>query len=96
MIALLPADATSSVRFEFEFSGKKHHLEIQCASGGGAIMRIENGVITDAIVKGVNYFLNDIRIPAITLDEQTITMNEPGDLCFAGVLLASAKGQRRW
>jgi beta-galactosidase len=91
VIVLVPADITGPVCFELEFFGKKHRLEIHCAAGGGAIMRIENDAVTDAIVKGVNYFLNDIRIPGIILDDQTIMMNESGDLFFAGAMPASAK-----
>ncbi len=83
VVVLVPADADPQFTFDVALRGVIHRLEMSMTPSGGAILRIENGTITDAIVKGINGYLGQAISAACTLDGQQILLDAPGDIVLS-------------
>ncbi len=79
-IVLIPKGDAHSAAFDITLGGKPHHLMVRAAPGGGAILRIEAGKVTDVLVKGINGWLRRAVTPACALDGDRIGLPYPGDL----------------
>jgi len=82
MIVLLPPGGDGHVVFTTELGGRKQRFRIDAAPGGGALVRIERGRLTDAIVKGFNAYLKRAVVPACTLDSDSVGLEKPGDFAL--------------
>ncbi len=77
---LIPAHGKSRLEAALNIGALRYHLRLSAAPAGGALLRIENGRITDAIIKGHNAYLGQSVVPQCWLDDQIIGLEEPGDL----------------
>ena len=83
--ALIPAHGNSNVNFTFQIGSTECSLQISAAKSGGAILRIENGRVTDYIVKGQNDFLNCSVAPYGSFNGQIFGDERFGDsVCVGG------------
>lgn len=80
VVMLAPASSQDAAQFEVKLGSQWHTLNIQTTRGGGAVLRIADGAITDALVKGTNYYRNHECAPFVTLDEQRLALEHVGDL----------------
>ncbi len=76
---LLPANANGHVVLSFMLNEIPHQLKLSAAPSAGAILRLENGQITAALIKGNNTYLGYALGPMCQLDDQLIGTNELGD-----------------
>ena len=79
LTVLIPAWGDETVRLSFSMNGKLHQLKLTAAPSAGALLRVEDGRITDAILKGSNGFLGSAVAPECVLDTQRISLDQPGD-----------------
>ncbi|MBO3748405.1 beta-galactosidase [Streptosporangiaceae bacterium NEAU-GS5] len=59
-------------------------IEVVCAKGGAAVIRIVGGLLDDVVVKGVNGYLNSAEVPRVSLGGTTFAGQAPGDLVLIG------------
>lgn len=85
---LIPAQGGPLVRLEFQAGRHSHHLELNAARSGGALLRVEKGRVTAAIVKGHNGFLKSSVSPQLIFDDQRLAHSAPGDFAFMDGLMA--------
>ncbi len=79
LTVLIPADGQTDVRLSLLLNGNRHQFELSAAPSAGAILRLENGRITAAILKGGNAYLGRAVKPGCTFDGQRVGLAEPGD-----------------
>jgi len=84
LIVLLPPDGDGHVTFTTELAGRERRVRVDGAPGGGALLRIEKGQLTDAVVKGLNAHLKRAVVPVCTLDSNGVGLERPGDLAWIG------------
>jgi len=84
LIVLLPPDGEGHVTFAAELAGLEHRVRVGAAPGGGALLRVEEGKLTDAVVKGLNAHLRHAVAPTCTLDGEGVGLAQPGDLAWIG------------
>ena len=77
--ALIPAHGKPHLEALLELGDYRRKLTLTAAASGGALLRIENGRVTDAIIKGHNGFLGISVPPACRLDDQIVGLTNPGD-----------------
>jgi beta-galactosidase len=82
LTVLIPADAPPHVDFEMNIAGKLCRLSLDAAPSGGALICLQNGRVTAALLKGHNGFLGVSVPPSLVFEDQTIGMAEAGDLAF--------------
>ncbi len=80
LTVLLSPRQTRPVSIRYAWNGQVHHLRLQAAPAGGALLRVENGQVSDYIIKGVNRFLGYAGFPRLELDGVVYTADQPGDL----------------
>jgi beta-galactosidase len=79
LTVLIPAEGQTSVHLSLLLNGRRHSLELTAAPSAGAILRLENGRVTTAILKGSNAYLGCAVAPGCTFDGQRLGLSEPGD-----------------
>lgn len=76
---LIPAHGKPHLEALLEMGDYRRKLTLTAAASGGALLRIEAGRITDAIIKGHNGYLGVSVPPACRLDDQSVGLANPGD-----------------
>ena len=76
---LIPAHGKPHLEALLELGVYRRKLTLTAAASGGALLRIEAGRITDAIIKGHNGYLGVSVLPACRLDDQSVGLANPGD-----------------
>lgn len=76
---LIPAHGKPHLEALLELGDYRRKLTLTAAASGGALLRIEAGRITDAIIKGHNGYLGVSVLPACRLDDQSVGLANPGD-----------------
>lgn len=76
---LIPAHGKPRLDVSLELGGLQRRITLTAAASGGALLRIENGRITDAIIKGHNAYLGVSVPPVCQLDNQSIGLASAGD-----------------
>ncbi|MCS7010119.1 MAG: beta-galactosidase [Anaerolineales bacterium] len=77
---LIPADGETTLAVRLLLGNRWHSLHLAAARSGGALLRVENGRVTDCLLKGVNTYLGTLVAPYCRFDDQTISLDQPGDL----------------
>lgn len=77
---LIPAHGTTSVEALLPLGERWQRLALAATAAGGALLRIENGQLTDAFIKGWNAYLGSFIAPRCSLDGQQIALDVPADL----------------
>lgn len=77
---LIPANGENDLEVSLPLGTRWHRVQLSAARAGGALLRVENGQVTDFIIKGVNAYLNDFVAPRCQFDEQTFGLDHAGDL----------------
>lgn len=78
--ALVPGTGDVDISLRLPLGDRWLLMEMQGAPAGGALLRMENGRITTAMIKGHNGYRGVSVIPTCTVDGQTIAGTKPGDL----------------
>jgi beta-galactosidase len=78
-IVLIPQGTYQYATFDIPIHEQRHTVRVDVAQGCGAIFRIENGVLTSVLCKGVNGWLKTQAIPSVTLDNQRVGIDQEGD-----------------
>jgi hypothetical protein len=75
------SDTATSIPLEFQFEarGEKHVLGIRLPARSAAVIRIEEEIITSALIKGSNEETGETVVPACSLDGSQLTAPTPGD-----------------
>lgn len=81
---LIPAGGAPSVTLEWDSAARTHRLELSAAPSGGALLRLEQGRLTDAIIKGHNGYLRQSVAPHCLLDGAWLGHTAPGDYARLG------------
>lgn len=81
---LIPADGQPRLDITLAIGSRPRRILLSAAPSAGALLRIENGRITDAILKGQNAYLGHAVPPLCRLDQQTIGFDQPGDFAQIG------------
>lgn len=82
-ITLLPGPHTTEpVEVHLKDQEKDYRLRVHAAAGGGCVLRLSEGKVTDFLLKGVNLFLNHQVVPLLEVNEQCYTASAPGDLAL--------------
>ncbi|GAA4069295.1 beta-galactosidase [Nonomuraea soli] len=76
LTVLVQDDNAGTVRVQYG----TRSLEVVAARGGAAVIRIVGGRLDDLLVKGVNGYLGSSVAASVSLDGQTVGLEEPGDL----------------
>lgn len=76
---LFPAHSGGAARLSLTLNGARRQLEVTAAPSSGAILRLEDGRVTAAIIKGSNTYLGRAVVPACTFNGQRVGLDEPGD-----------------
>jgi beta-galactosidase len=84
VVVLLPTAGTPGATVRLELGGRSHTLRVAAAPGGAALLRIEGGRLTDALVKGLNAFLGQAIAPRCQLDDAEFALAEPADIAWIG------------
>ncbi len=79
---LIPAHGTTLVEALLPLGERWQRLALVAAAAGGALLRIENGQLTDALIKGWNAYLGSFTTPRCLLDTQQIALDAPADLLW--------------
>lgn len=79
---LIPAQGSPDVLIDLPVGSRQHRLELHAVPSGGAILRLENGRLSAAIVKGHNGYLNISGAPHGSLDGLTFGSHLPGDFAL--------------
>lgn len=81
---LIPAHGKLRVDATLEIGTRRQRVVLSAAPSGGALLRIEDGRITDAIIKGHNAYLGRSVAPHCRLDQQVVGQDQPGDFIQVG------------
>jgi beta-galactosidase len=81
---LIPAHGKPRLDATLEIGTRRQRVVLSATPSGGALLRIENGRITDAIIKGHNAYLGQSVAPHCQLDHQTVGQDQPGDFIQVG------------
>ena len=93
---LFPKGEISKVIFSVNLNNRVHMITVQATPSGGAIFRIENGQLTDCIIKGVNRYLGTAVNPCVMIDKLRTGLNEPGDYALiSGVVRKALPGEMK-
>ncbi|HEU4328163.1 MAG TPA: beta-galactosidase [Roseiflexaceae bacterium] len=82
VVVLLPTGGTPVVDLRLTLAGREHRLHVAAAPGGAALLRVERGALTDAVVKGLNGFLGHAIPPRCVLDDVAVELAEPADIAW--------------
>lgn len=82
VVVLLPTGGSAEVRVRLALGGRTHTLHVAAAPGGAAILRVAQGALTDAIVKGLNGFLGHAVAPRCALDDLEVALDTPADIAW--------------
>lgn len=81
---LLPSHSVPPVEISYSSRGRDHSLLLHAVPSGGAILRIQEGRLTDCIIKGNNDFLNCSISPSCVFDGEKVGINYSGDYARLG------------
>lgn len=81
---LIPAHGKPHVEGKLKIGSRDQRIVLSAVPSGGALLRIENGRITGALLKGHNAYLGQSVPPHCRLDAQEIGIEVPGDFVQIG------------
>lgn len=81
---LIPAHGEPRIDVTLPVGPRRQRILLSATASGGALLRVENGRITDAIIKGHNAYLGQSVAPQCRLDDQVTGYEEPGDFALIG------------
>lgn len=91
---LVPAHGQPRVEVSLFIGSRRQRLALSAAPSGGAILRVENGRVTDAIIKGDNAYLDCSVPPRCSLDAQVTGLDNPGDFVQVGGWMAALSAEK--
>jgi len=86
---LIPAQGKPRVDVLLTFGSRQQRLVVSATPSGGVILRIENGLITDALIKGQNAYRGHSVVPQCSLNSQIVGLDKSGDYARIGDWTAS-------
>ena len=76
---LFPKGNFSKVKFSTILKDRPVNINVQATPSGGAILRLENGCLTDCIIKGINKYLNVSVNPFCCVNDKFVGLKVPAD-----------------
>jgi beta-galactosidase len=76
-------ETSSPLEFQFGPRGRTHSLALTLPTTSAAVIRIQNGAITDILAKGKNEEAGEKVTIECWLDQQILSAHEPGDWVFS-------------
>lgn len=79
---LIPAQGDTQAQIELRAGACQHHVQLSAAPSGGVLLRIEQGRVTAALIKGHNGYLGQSVAPDCVFDDQKLGLSAPGDFAW--------------
>jgi beta-galactosidase len=92
---LIPAHGRPHMDVTLPIGARMQRIVVSAAPSGGALLRIENGKISAAIIKGCNAYLGHAVSPQCSLDGQAVGLDTPGDFAQIGTWVGSLLPEKR-
>ncbi len=80
LFVLTPRDHSGLIEFEYESLNGSRQVELQLPPASGGVVRVADGRLSAALLKGINDYLEKSEVPYCTINGSTMSADRPCDL----------------
>ncbi|MFO8089959.1 MAG: beta-galactosidase [Desulfatiglandaceae bacterium] len=80
LFVLTPRDHIGPIEFEYEIFDGLRRVELQLPPASGGVIRVEDGRLSAALLKGTNDYLKKSDVPFCMVNGSTLSADKPCDL----------------